>query len=131
MAAVDEGEDGAISAVEAERADAKARVKNVKVRHMLEMLSSEAGFLIEPSVRKNLDLMDSEEAAILEADTILKALNVDTEDDVNKLLGYFFVEADEEEELAMAKNLEDVRALGLKVKPGKNTHIYSTFLRIK
>ncbi len=86
----------AVSDAEAERVNTKARVKNVKVRHMLEMLCSEAGFLIEPSVRRELESMEHEERSILEADSILKALNVDTEDEVNRMLTYFFTPVSEE-----------------------------------
>ena len=64
-----------------------AKVADRKVRKMLEMLCQEAGFLVDPKVAAALASMDKDEQAVHKADSILKALGVESEADVRVLLG--------------------------------------------
>lgn len=68
----------------------KAAERNEKVRIMLDLLIREAGFLIDSKVRKACESLAPEEAAVLQADAVLKALNITTEADVSQLLQFFF-----------------------------------------
>ena len=88
-----------------------ARVKNARVKRMLQLLSAEAGFLVDAKVRQAIDQLGTgaraEEAAVLKADSILKALGGEGEGDVDMLLSYFFRDeeddASDDEEDALAR----------------------------
>jgi len=92
-----------------------------KVRYMLELLSAEAGFLVDPKV-KELEEVDSEQAAVQRANSILKSLNVETDTDLRALVKCFYdkVDDDEEDAFALERAADDDakrRCLGLLVKP--------------
>lgn len=91
----------------------QGRVAAAKVKKMLAMLAHEAGFLVDAKVKKALEDMDEEKAAVVRADSLLKALGVETQSDVEKLLSYFFSEYDlpehedeEHNELMQLKSLD-------------------------
>ncbi len=74
-------EDSAAPAVE---------ISKAKVKCMLDMLTTEASFLVDPTLKESLAELKPEEAAKLQAESILKALGVETEEDLAALLGFFF-----------------------------------------
>eukprot|EP00294_Goniomonas_avonlea_P013306 CAMPEP_0114553860 /NCGR_PEP_ID=MMETSP0114-20121206/7893_1 /TAXON_ID=31324 /ORGANISM="Goniomonas sp, Strain m" /LENGTH=673 /DNA_ID=CAMNT_0001738851 /DNA_START=30 /DNA_END=2051 /DNA_ORIENTATION=+ len=64
------------------------------VHAMLRLLTDEAGFLVESKVRKALDSVDKEDGDLMRIDAILKALGVESEEGVAKLMNYFVQEDD-------------------------------------
>jgi len=69
---------------------------NPHIARMLELLTDEAGFLVETKVRKALEGVERDEAELMRVDAILKALGVETEEAVGKLMQYFVQEEDDE-----------------------------------
>uniref|UniRef100_H2ZM38 Dynein regulatory complex protein 1 n=1 Tax=Ciona savignyi TaxID=51511 RepID=H2ZM38_CIOSA len=59
------------------------------VKQLLEVLCDEGGFLMEEKLNKLLQPLQSEERSLIRLDAIFKALNIDTEEDVNKLSNFF------------------------------------------
>jgi dynein regulatory complex protein 1 len=109
------GDDSFMAAPAAKGGAMQRRVSSAKVKKMLTMLAGEAGFLVDAKVKKSLDEMEDEQAAVVRADSLLKSLGVESQGDVEKLMGYFFSEdtasipddADEEEiEMQMLKSLD-------------------------
>lgn len=72
--------------------DKNRKVAGSKVRAVLKILSTEAGFMINPQVLQSLESMPTEEAEIWRAENMLKALGVKTEERLNRLVNYFFKE---------------------------------------
>ena len=70
--------------------DMGRRVSALKVKSMLELLSAEAGFLIDPTVRSALDSLPADERPIAAAENVLSALGVSAEAELQLLLRYFF-----------------------------------------
>jgi len=102
----------------------RTRVADAKVTYMLEMLSAETGFLVDDTPG-----LDNQEEY---ANAILKAINVEDEDDIQKLLGYFFEKVDDDEEDAFAFDLatdkkSKLQTLGLKIKPDQIVTVLTTF----
>ncbi|KAJ1446860.1 sperm tail-domain-containing protein [Pelagophyceae sp. CCMP2097] len=95
-----------------------ATVPGDKLKAMLELLASEAGFLVEGKVREALDKLSPEEAELAQAESMLRALGVQDEADVAALVGHFFTEADadDEDESASAAGTA-LRDLGRVIKP--------------
>lgn len=91
-----EGEEKSAAEVEEEAAAAAAKAKQQqpvsrrKLKFMLNMLCAEAGFLVDQATRDMTQHMSADKARVLEADSILKALSIEDEGDVERLLGYFF-----------------------------------------
>eukprot|EP00753_Platysulcus_tardus_P020396 PLAT8022.1.p1 GENE.PLAT8022.1~~PLAT8022.1.p1 ORF type:complete len:735 (+),score=402.47 PLAT8022.1:42-2207(+) len=106
---------GSGAAGEGDGADAKPKsyVSMEKLRKMLELLGSEASFLVDPKVAASLEGMEADEAAIFRSESILRALNVESEEDVERLLSYFF----EDEDTLEGVDGEEALVLGLKVAP--------------
>jgi len=107
----------------------QGRVAAAKVKKMLAMLASEAGFLVDAKVKKALDDMDEDKAAVVRADSLLKALGVETQNDVEKLLAYFFSEVDlplgEDEE---QNELMQLKSLDLCIKPDNVIGVIKQFV---
>jgi hypothetical protein len=57
---------------------------------MLQLLASEAGFLVNTEVQEQLDSLPVEEANLVRAESMLKALGVKNQQRLNALLTYFF-----------------------------------------
>ncbi|ETW03088.1 hypothetical protein H310_05515 [Aphanomyces invadans] len=92
--------------------DNSRKVSSSKLKCMLKMLASEAGFLVHTNVLQAIDTMDEDEAELVRADSILRSLGVESEGDMERLLGYFFHDtAAADDEVAAG----DERPLGLKV----------------
>ena len=114
----------------------KGKVSSAKIKVMLEMLCSEAGFLMDESLRKKLDMLDGEEAVMLRAESILRALGIENEHDIHQLLPFFFEKADEDEEdlfaLELAKTpAEALKSLGLKITRNDVIKVVRAFMETK
>lgn len=83
------GDDGGIAAAVEAR---KREERNRRVKVMLELLVDEAGFLVDEKVAKASAELSPEDAAVMQADAILRALAIESEDDIGVLLSYFFDE---------------------------------------
>ncbi|KAG7398939.1 hypothetical protein PHYBOEH_010044 [Phytophthora boehmeriae] len=66
------------------------KISGVKLKYMLKMLASEAGFLVNGSVQQALEILPDDEAELVKADMIMRTLGIDNEEDMEKLMGYFF-----------------------------------------
>lgn len=72
------------------------KVRNGKVKALVEALCSEAGFLVPPEVRATMgEIGDDGDRRVMSAYAILQALGVEAEEDVAALLDYFFADGDE------------------------------------
>ena len=126
--------DDAAAATSASAVMAKrSKVSNAKVKVMLELLCEEATFLVDPKLKEQLAGMDKEKASVLRADSILKALCVENESDIQSLLAHFFEKVDDDEEDAFALEAAEDRAsqiksLGLKVKPDDVVKVIKQFV---
>ena len=84
------------------------KVRNGKVKALVEALCSEAGFLVPPEVRATMgEIGDDGDRRVMSAYAILQALGVEAEEDVAALLDYFFADAEQaaaaEDEAAASK----------------------------
>jgi len=75
----------------------RGQMDNENIKHMLELLCNEAGFLVEGKIQKLLDPLSADEQNLLKIDSILKVLGVEGAGDVEKLLSYFLADADNHE----------------------------------
>eukprot|EP01032_Pedospumella_encystans_P008838 gene8838-10452_t len=98
-----EADDAALAALDpegSELVDLEAvrakKIAGTRVRAVLKMLASEAGFMVNPQVQESLALMPLDDAEVSRAETMLKALGVKTEERLNTLVDYFFVEKRDE-----------------------------------
>lgn len=66
------------------------KISSVKLKYMLKLLASEAGFLVNGSVQQALENLPDDEAELVKADMIMRALGVDQEDDMERLMGFFY-----------------------------------------
>ncbi|GLE04895.1 hypothetical protein PINS_up013876 [Pythium insidiosum] len=66
------------------------KISAPKLKYMLKMLASEAGFLVNGSVQQALENLPDDEAELVKADMIMRALGVDNEDDMERLMGMFY-----------------------------------------
>ncbi|RLN97325.1 hypothetical protein BBJ28_00003424, partial [Nothophytophthora sp. Chile5] len=66
------------------------KISGAKLKYMLKMLASEAGFLVNGSVQQALENLPDDEAELVKADMVMRTLGVDNEEDMERLMGYFF-----------------------------------------
>ncbi|EQC39242.1 hypothetical protein SDRG_03447 [Saprolegnia diclina VS20] len=90
------------------------RISSAKLKYMLKLLSTEAGFLVHGAVLQAIDNMDDDEADLVRADAILKSLGVESEADMERLLSFFFHDARDNESRPGA---DVAKRLGLKIHP--------------
>lgn len=106
------------------------RIAAAKVKKMLSMLANEAGFLVDAKLRKALEDMDEDKGAVVRADALLKALGVETQADVEKLLAYFFSDVDlplgDDEE---QNELIQLKSLDLCIKPDNVISVIKQFIQ--
>lgn len=69
---------------------APQRVSGGRVKAVLHLLAQEADFLVDASVRDALDSMGVEEGRLAAAESALRSLGVESENDVEALMAYFF-----------------------------------------
>lgn len=81
------GRDDAFGEVDA---PAVRKISSTKLKYMLRLLAAEAGFLVNGSVQQALENLPDDEAELVKADMIMRALSVDNEDDMERLMGFFF-----------------------------------------
>jgi len=70
---------------------------NPEVRRMFLLLTDEAGFLVESKVKKLVDSVDGSEGEGMKIDSILKALGVTNDKDIERLQRYFFTDDEQGE----------------------------------
>ena len=68
----------------------RKRISGAKVRAMLRVLSSEAGFLVQKEVEESLQSLPDSEAEVSRAEALLRALGIKSADRMSALMGYFF-----------------------------------------
>ena len=71
-------------------ADDKKTVSGAKMRAVVRLIASEAGFLVNPEVQESINSLPDEEAEIQRAESLLKALGIKNEDKLKSLIAYFF-----------------------------------------
>lgn len=93
----------------------KIEISGQKLGMMLELLSNEAGFLIDP---KLLHSIDSKESQVMRAEAIFQSLGISTEKDVEKLMNYFFHD-----------DIQEIKDLGLKITPDDVISVITAFVQ--
>lgn len=67
------------------------KISSAKLKYMLKLLASEAGFLVNGgSVQQALESLPDDEAELVKADMIMRTLGVDNEEDMERLMGFFY-----------------------------------------
>jgi dynein regulatry complex protein 1 len=66
------------------------KISSAKLKHMLKMLASEAGFLVNANVTQALDGLPDDEAELVKSDMIMRALGIDNESDMERLMALFY-----------------------------------------
>lgn len=66
------------------------KISSAKLKYMLRMLASEANFLVNGNVQQALENLPDDEAELVKADMIMRALGVDNEDEMERLMGFFY-----------------------------------------
>ncbi|CAM9539637.1 unnamed protein product [Pylaiella littoralis] len=89
------------------------KVSGTRVKAVLRLLSQEAGFLVDPGVKEALDAMTTDEAQLVSAVSMLKALGVEEQSDIEELLRYFFGSDVTEPDTENIPTMAAFRALGL------------------
>ncbi|CAM9158979.1 unnamed protein product, partial [Hapterophycus canaliculatus] len=92
---------------------ATTRVSGTRVKAVLRLLSQEAGFLVDPGVKDALDAMTTDEAQLVSAVSMLKALGVEEQPDIEELMRYFFGSDVPEPDAEDIPSMAAFRALGL------------------
>ena len=75
-------------------------VSGAKMQAMMQLLVGEAAFLVDSKVKDAIALLPPEEGELAQAESMLRALGVESESDVQALMTYFFPARDKEEEEA-------------------------------
>lgn len=110
--------------------DKTKKVAGARVRAVLKMLATEAGFMLNPQVLESLQTLPVDEAELWRAENMLKALGVKSEERLLKLVNYFFkpedvkfvseeTERDDENELMLLLSAAPEEVMELKdlIKP--------------
>ena len=89
-------EDEAHKVNEAEEQQADETVElSENATAMLQILYSQAPFLVDETVREVVDSLEASEATSLRVETVLKSLNIKKTEDVEKLLEFFLTETED------------------------------------
>ena len=100
-------------------------ISGTKLKMLLEILSNEAGFLINPKVKAALKTLEgTEEAQVLTAQALFQALNISNVHHVQLLLNHFFDENNNTNE-----NEEWQHPDGLKISPDAVIAAITTFVK--
>ncbi len=108
----------------AEEETNKAPVSTYKVKLMLQLLAQEAGFLIDAETREKLEQLSKADQKVAKADSILKALSIENEKDIEKLLSYFFTKTREDD----ADSDDEGENGGLKVSADEVVKVVKKFI---
>jgi len=68
------------------------KVSGARVRAVLKILSSEAGFLVNQDIQESIRNLPDEDAELSKAEALLRALGVKNEDRLRSLISYFFTD---------------------------------------
>ena len=71
----------------------------VLIKSVLELLCSEADFLVEKKLIHLLAPLEHDERLLMKLDSIFKAIGVETEEDIHRLTEYFIVKCDDTSEI--------------------------------
>lgn len=114
------------------------KVSGARVRAVLKMLLTEAGFLIDQETLSVIDSLSNDEADMAKAEYLLRVLGVKSEESLRTLISYFFNEKDNdlndeyqeetEKELLFYNPPEDVLELKGIIKPEKVIEAVKTFI---
>ena len=107
-----------------EEAESGPPVSSYKVKRMLQLLTQEAGFLIDAETREELEQLSKADAKVAKADSILKALGIENEKDIEKLLSYFFNKTYDDD----AESDDEGENGGLKVKAEEVVKVVKKFI---
>ncbi|KAH9106648.1 hypothetical protein AeMF1_017788 [Aphanomyces euteiches] len=99
------------------------KLSSAKLKYMLKLLASEAGFLVHANVLQAIETMDDDEAELVRADSILRSLGVEHEDDMERLLGHFF-----DDTTAEPQESTTLSQMGLKVHPDNVIQTIKSFV---
>ncbi|GMF51669.1 unnamed protein product [Phytophthora fragariaefolia] len=94
------------------------KISGAKLKYMLKMLASEAGFLVNGSVQQALENLPDDEAELVKADMIMRTLGIDNEEDMEKLMGYFFEDPRQEVTVSSGDNNRENKSPGKDSKDG-------------
>lgn len=73
-------------------------VSGAKMSAMMRLLVDEAHFLVDARVKEALSTMSNEEGHLAQAESMLRALGVESDSEIASLLAYFFPDGDGEED---------------------------------
>ncbi|KAF0695385.1 Aste57867_13819 [Aphanomyces stellatus] len=111
------------------------KISSTKLKYMLKLLASEAGFLVHSNVLHAIENMQDDEAELVRADSILRSLGVESEDEMERLLGYFFHDASDDAGYVHGSTValdregaEFAKKMGLKVQPDNVIHVIKSFV---
>jgi dynein regulatory complex protein 1 len=66
------------------------RISSAKLKYMLKLLASEAGFLVNTTVQNAIENLPDDEAELVKADMIMRALGIENESEMERLMRFFF-----------------------------------------
>lgn len=66
------------------------RISSAKLKYMLKLLASEAGFLVNANVQAAIENLPDDEAELVKADMIMRALGIENEGEMERLMRFFF-----------------------------------------
>jgi dynein regulatory complex protein 1 len=108
--------------------DKERKIAGTRIRGVLKMLATEAGFLVNEQVMKAIADMPDEEVGLRKAEVMLKALGVKSDDKLNTLVSYFFKDnshgaavSSDHEDFAYAHN-ENGEEMGIDYEEELNLH---------
>ena len=70
----------------------KVHVPADKIRSIVSLVAEEAGFILDKGVKAAIDSLPPADASLAQAQALLQALGVDSEEDISALSKYFFVD---------------------------------------
>lgn len=86
-----------------ETLEAKMRkISGYKVKAVLKVLATEAGFMVNPQVQQSVESLPEGEADLHRAENILKSLGIKSEEKLKTLVNYFFRSKNDEVQLEAA-----------------------------
>ncbi|XP_028408430.1 dynein regulatory complex protein 1-like [Dendronephthya gigantea] len=126
----EEDQDKSTSTVHDKRSVDKSKLSLTTIKTILELLSDEAGFLVEEKLNRLLAPLEKDEQSLMRLDAIFSALGVENEDDIYNLARYFFASQHDkdgsiEEETGGVKN-EQTEDDGIKKDDSKAKSLAST-----
>lgn len=72
------------------------------IKQVLELLCEESGFLVESKLARLLAPLDRDEQVLMKLDSVFKALGIETEEDIHKLVRFFIRKEDADTQSTMS-----------------------------